>query len=183
MDTLITSKFKVTHTLFELIKWNPYEQARTILESIINKLGDPDYKVASRIIYDIKNYLVSCPKLKMDVLLEIERLVSRPNINQRAQYYGFCCMNQFILKRHDTDVANRLLVIYFSFFKKFIKNKEIDTRMLNALLTGVNRSYKYAKMNHEEIEKNLNMLFKLVHVTSFNVSIQALMLLNQVRRL
>ena len=52
--------------------------------------------------------------------------------------------------------------------------------MLNALLTGVNRAYKYAKMNHEEIDKNLNTLFKLVHVTSFNVSIQALMLLNQV---
>ena len=35
-------------------------------------------------------------------------------------------------------------------------------------------------MNNEEIDKNLNTLFKLVHVTSFNVSIQALMLLNQV---
>ena len=52
--------------------------------------------------------------------------------------------------------------------------------MLNALLTGVNRAYKYAKMNHEDIDNNLNTLFKLVHVTSFNVSIQALMLLSQV---
>ena len=84
---------------------------------LINKLGDPEYKVASRIIYDVKNYLVKCPKMKMDVLLEIERLVSRPNINERAQYYGFCCMNQFVLKRHDNEVANRLLLIYFSFFK------------------------------------------------------------------
>jgi ribosome biogenesis protein MAK21 len=35
-------------------------------------------------------------------------------------------------------------------------------------------------VDHDEIDKNLNTLFKLVHVTSFNVSIQALMLLNQV---
>ena len=35
-------------------------------------------------------------------------------------------------------------------------------------------------MDHDEIDKNLNTLFKLVHVTSFNISIQALMLLNQV---
>ena len=35
-------------------------------------------------------------------------------------------------------------------------------------------------MNHEEIDSNLNTLFKIVHVTNFNVSIQALMLLNQV---
>jgi ribosome biogenesis protein MAK21 len=36
------------------------------------------------------------------------------------------------------------------------------------------------KVNHEEIDKNINTLFKIVHVTNFNVSIQALMLLNQV---
>lgn len=179
-DTLATTKFKVTTTLFDLITANPYEQLRVILETIVNKLGDPEYKVASRIIYDIKNYLAKCSKMKMDVLVEIERLVSRQNINQRAQYYGFCCMNQYVLKRTDTEVANRLLLIYFSFFKKFIKTKEIDSRMLGALLTGVNRAYKFAKMDNDEIDKNLNTLFKLVHVTSFNVSMQALMLLNQV---
>lgn len=58
----------------------------------------------------------------MDVLVEIERLVSRANINQRAQYYGFCCINQFVLKKQDTEVANRLLLIYFSFFKVNLAN-------------------------------------------------------------
>jgi hypothetical protein len=30
-------------------------------------------------------------------------------------------MNQYVLKRNETDVANRLLLVYFSFFKvKFI---------------------------------------------------------------
>ena len=72
----------------------------------------------------------------LDTLLEIERLIYRPNISEKAQYvvllsfksfsfksnfliryYGFCCMNQFTLTRHDQDIANRLLIIYFSFFK------------------------------------------------------------------
>ena len=35
-------------------------------------------------------------------------------------------------------------------------------------------------MNNEELDKNLNTLFKLVYVTSFSVSLQALMLLSQV---
>lgn len=100
---------------------------------LINKLGDPEYKVASRIIYDVKNYLVKCPKMKMDVLLEIERLVSRPNINERAQYYGFCCMNQFVLKRHDNEVANRLLLIYFSFFKVSLAQVMSNDTYLNVL--------------------------------------------------
>ena len=55
-DTLATTKFKCAGTLFELIAANPCEQSRVILEALINKLGDPDYKVAARIIYDIKNY-------------------------------------------------------------------------------------------------------------------------------
>ena len=36
------------------------------------------------------------------------------------------------------------------------------------------------QVDHSEIDNNLNLLFKLVHVTSFNVSLQVLMLLNQV---
>lgn len=35
-------------------------------------------------------------------------------------------------------------------------------------------------MENDELDNNLNTIFKLVHITSFNVSLQALMLLNQV---
>ncbi len=35
-------------------------------------------------------------------------------------------------------------------------------------------------MKNQDIDENLNTLFKLVHITSFSVSLQALMLLNQV---
>ena len=55
--------------------------------------------------------------MKEAVLSELERFAYRPNINQRAQYYAFCCMSQFILNKQDIPVANRLLLIYFSFFK------------------------------------------------------------------
>jgi hypothetical protein len=41
--------------LIELVKANT-EQDRFILEIIVNKLGDPDYQVASRIIYHLNNY-------------------------------------------------------------------------------------------------------------------------------
>jgi ribosome biogenesis protein MAK21 len=61
-----------------------------------------------------------CPKIKLDVISEIERLVSRQNIGQRAQYYGFCCLSQVVLNRQDAEIANRLMIIYFSFFKVFL---------------------------------------------------------------
>jgi ribosome biogenesis protein MAK21 len=55
----------------------------------------------------------------MDFIKELERLVCRQNIKEKAQFYGFCCLNQIVLTRTETQVANRLLLIYFSFFKVF----------------------------------------------------------------
>jgi hypothetical protein len=39
-----------------LLAHNHFEQQKIILEVVINKLGDPDYQVASRIIYLTKNF-------------------------------------------------------------------------------------------------------------------------------
>ena len=58
-DTLANTKFKVASVFFELINANQHEQHRLILETVVNKLGDPDYHVASRIIYMTKNFCKS----------------------------------------------------------------------------------------------------------------------------
>jgi len=179
-DQIAATKTKMISTIVDLLAASKVEQEKHLIEILINKLGDPDYQVASKVVHETKKILFKDEKKKLDLLYEVERLVCRQNIGEKAQYYGFCCMNQIVLTRKDNEVANRLLVVYFSFFKKYIKNKEVDNRMLGAILTGVNRAYKYAKMNHEEIDNNLNTLFKIVHVATFNVSIQALLLLNQV---
>lgn len=43
-------------TLFDLIRANQHEQEKFIVEMIVNKLGDPDYQVAAKIVYNVKNY-------------------------------------------------------------------------------------------------------------------------------
>ncbi len=43
-------------TLFDLIRANQHEQEKLIVEMIVNKLGDPDYQVAAKIVYNVKNY-------------------------------------------------------------------------------------------------------------------------------
>jgi ribosome biogenesis protein MAK21 len=55
-DTLETTKNKVAGTLFDLITSNSFEQQKLLYEMLVNKLGDPDYKVASKIVYHINNY-------------------------------------------------------------------------------------------------------------------------------
>ncbi|GAV61402.1 CBF domain-containing protein [Cephalotus follicularis] len=59
---------------------------------------------------------------------------------------------------------------------------ELDSRLLSALLTGVNRAFPFVSSNEADdiIEVQTPMLFQLVHSKNFNVGVQALMLLDKI---
>lgn len=59
---------------------------------------------------------------------------------------------------------------------------ELDSRLLSALLMGVNRAFPYVSRNEADdvIEVQTPMLFHLVHSVNFNVGVQALMLLHHI---
>ncbi|CAD5194896.1 unnamed protein product [Musa acuminata subsp. malaccensis] len=61
-------------------------------------------------------------------------------------------------------------------------NIEMDSRLLSALLTGINRAFPFIASDDAEsiIEIQTPVLFKLVHSKNFNVGVQALMLLYQI---
>ncbi|CAG8583319.1 4929_t:CDS:10 [Diversispora eburnea] len=68
--------------------------------------------------------------------------------------------------------------------KKKVNNKiEIDdavnSKLVAALLTGVNRAYKFAQVDHSVYEAHLNILYRITYIGTFNISIQALMLIYQ----
>ncbi|KAI9160002.1 hypothetical protein LWI28_004150 [Acer negundo] len=59
---------------------------------------------------------------------------------------------------------------------------EMDSRLLSALLTGINRAFPYVSSSEADdiIEVHTPMLFKLVHSNNFNVGVQALLLLDKI---
>jgi len=59
---------------------------------------------------------------------------------------------------------------------------ELDSRLLSALLTGVNRALPYVASSEVDdiVEVQTPILFRLVHAENFNVGVQALMLLFQI---
>ncbi|XP_027098858.2 protein SLOW WALKER 2-like [Coffea arabica] len=59
---------------------------------------------------------------------------------------------------------------------------EMDSRLLTALLTGVNRAFPFVSSDESDkiIETQTPILFQLVHSRSFNVGVQALMLLDKI---
>ncbi|XP_067240807.1 CCAAT/enhancer-binding protein zeta isoform X2 [Chanodichthys erythropterus] len=180
-DTVQTTKMRSLLTAYELLCNQP-EQEKMLLVQIVNKLGDPEYKIASKASHLLETVLHKHPNMKTVVCCEVERLIFRSNISAKAQYYAACFLNQIILSHEETDLAARLITIYFTFFNACIKKKDIESKMLSALLTGVNRAYPYAKIGDENVCKQLDTLFKVVHVVRFNTAVQALMLLFQVMR-
>lgn len=106
----------------------------------MNKLGDPSQKVASKAVYCLTQLLRHHPNMKGVVLLEVEKLLFRPNVSTKAQYYGVCYLSQFYLSHDSTDVAKRLIDVYFSFFKACIKKVNIFLGILCSTL-GIKNLY------------------------------------------
>lgn len=179
-DTVEAVKAKSISTMYELLVNKP-ELEQKLLSQLVNKLGDPDYKVASKVVHWLKNLVKVHAQMKEVVVTEVEQLLYRPNISSKTQYYCICFLNQLLLSSRESNLAAKLITIYFKFFNLCMKKKkDTSDKILNALLTGVNRAYPYSKVDDAKVNEQMDLLFKVIHQSTFNTGLQAMMLLKQV---
>ncbi|GAA5873070.1 hypothetical protein JCM3774_000328 [Rhodotorula dairenensis] len=57
---------------------------------------------------------------------------------------------------------------------------DVDSKLVAAVLTGINRAFPYAKLDDAAFKRRLDTLFRITHQSTFNVSIQALLLIFRV---
>ncbi|XP_076990111.1 CCAAT/enhancer-binding protein zeta [Tamandua tetradactyla] len=178
-DSLAATKIRALTVAHELLCNKP-EEEKALLVQVVNKLGDPQNRIATKASHLLETLLCKHPNMKGVVCSEVERLLFRSNISPKAQYYAICLLNQMVLSNEESDLASKLITLYFCFFRTCIKKKDIESKMLSALLTGVNRAYPYAQTGDDKVREQLDTLFKVLHVVNFNTCVQALMLLFQV---
>ncbi|CAB4492463.1 CBF-domain-containing protein [Rhizophagus irregularis] len=204
-DVVIYVKLQILGIIFTLFMEKP-EQESNLLKLLVNRLGDNERKVASKASYLIDQIFPKHPHMKKIVIQEIEQLILLPTANRHAQYYGIIALSRIILAKRDTEVANKLIDIYFVLFAKLLEKKDkeikkskisysktknkdnnvtefedaVDSKMIAALLTGINRAYNFAQINNTVYEKYLDVLYRITYVGTFNISIQALMLIYRV---
>lgn len=178
-DTVDVNREAAMSVMTDLLIGNA-EQEHKLLGLIVNKIGDPSSKIGSKVIFCLNKLLHEHPNMKLVVLREVEKLLFRKNVAQRAQYYAICLLSQFLLRKDDEEIASTLIEVYFAFFKACLKKGEPDSRMMAAILTGVNRAYPFAKLNSNILHNHIDSVYKVVHIGSFNVSLNALNLLYQV---
>lgn len=86
------------------------EQSRTwcvqegkLLSGVVNKLGDPSRKVASKAGYLLASLLQEHPVMKVVVVAEVQRFLFRQGLQERARYYGVIFLNQMVLSHHESQ--------------------------------------------------------------------------------
>ncbi|RHY34311.1 hypothetical protein DYB32_001289 [Aphanomyces invadans] len=156
------------------------EQENVLLTMLVNKLGDPDRKVASFVLHQLQELLKVHPLMKRVVVDDVERLLTR------AKYNAVLFLNQMYLSVSDADLATHLIKVYFGLFSKEVHRDQgkadtgLERKLLSALLVGVNRSFPYAKCTSADFQDEIDTMFRVVHTAHFSTSVQALMLLFQV---
>eukprot|EP00743_Colponemidia_sp_Colp-15_P004908 GILK01005290.1.p1 GENE.GILK01005290.1~~GILK01005290.1.p1 ORF type:complete len:894 (-),score=206.64 GILK01005290.1:141-2822(-) len=178
-DTLAHTKSSMIKSIFDLLSKKP-EQEKVLLAALANKLGDPDRKMASKVSYLLSLLVQEHPGMKLVVVKEVEQLLFRSNVAKKAQYYAVIFLNQLILTKQDAQLAQRLIKIYFALFKSAVASGDVESKLMSALLSGVNRAFPFTPKDDASFDEQTDMLFKLAHTGNFNTRIQALSLLFQV---
>ncbi|CAJ0937314.1 unnamed protein product, partial [Mesorhabditis belari] len=162
VETAILRSVKI---ISNLLAERPEAEAQ-LLTSLVNKLGHPNYKVGARIAHLLEGVCARQPAMKQVVVTEVERLVYRKNINDRGHLYAATFLSQLPFSRHDPELA-----------------VQTEPRLLRILLTASNRAFPFAKAKAESLVSDIDTLYKLMHTSTFTVSLQTLKLLFQVLEL
>lgn len=131
-DEVEYARSRAVSYVYELLKEKP-EQESNLLRLLVNKLGDPEKKIASRASYLLLQLQISHPLMKGIIISSIEdELLLRPGQSLHAKYYAINTLNQTILSLKEETVARRLLDIYFDLFVTLLKKPEPDTKPKDA---------------------------------------------------
>jgi ribosome biogenesis protein MAK21 len=181
-DAISYFKSNALKTVAELLT-EKKEQEAALLSTLVNKLGDPQGKIASKAQFLLSQLVTTHEALKGVVVREVRQFLIRSNLSTQAQYFAVVFLNQITLSSKLKAVAADLINTYFTLFELCSKRGQLDTRLLSAILTGINRAFPYTEGDaavQQDLEKRADALFHIVHTGSFNASVQALVLLQHV---
>ncbi|CAF9923969.1 MAG: hypothetical protein GOMPHAMPRED_003504 [Gomphillus americanus] len=123
-DEITYARLRSVDYIFDLLKEKP-EQETNLLHLLINKLGDPDKQVASRVSSHLVQLQIPHPFMKSVIISAIEAdILFKPGATWHGKYYAIITLNQTVLNSGQQDVVKRLLDIYFSLFLSLLSDRQ-----------------------------------------------------------
>jgi ribosome biogenesis protein MAK21 len=194
-DGVEQQKIQALRSAAILLKSVPEGEA-ILLQMIVNKLGDPGKKPASSAGHELHKILKQHPVMQVVIAREVQQLVHRPHLSSRALYCCIIFLNQLRLDRNEAksegpgkmSLPASLISTYFRLFELAVKKPTskkdensaeagMQSRLLSALLTGVNRAHPYLPAKDQKLEEHVDSLYRVVHTAPPAACTQALLLL------
>lgn len=170
-----TSKEEKLHALRmagNLLRQRPHAEAN-LLSLVVNKLGD--MQVAATASNELFVTLEEHSAMQTIVAREVQQLAHRPGLAPKALSNCLNFLNQLTL-RQGTELPGSLMRTYLS----LLKVAQGQSRLLSALLMGVNRARVYVK-DDSQIQEHIDQLYQIVHQAPPAAATQALLLLFHVQ--
>lgn len=162
-DALLFVRSKSCQVIFDLLVTKP-EQEQNLLNLLVNKIGDQEKKVSSKIVFLLSQVLVKHPAMKSILVHYVEQFVFKSSVSLKAQYYSITFLNQIVLSNSpsDVEVAKKLVSLYFTLFDKFAGDKKkylsavSKMKLPAATRKKINRKQKLRNEKKKELSKESN---------------------------
>ncbi|KAH8293940.1 hypothetical protein KR054_006776 [Drosophila jambulina] len=166
----------------KLLAYAP-EKEQLLLTMLVNKLGDPIAKVASKALHHLSEVAQRHPNMCGVIVAEAEKLLFRNNISERAQHFALCFLSS-IAPSGRPEVCTKLVNICFALFKVLVQKGAVNNRTMQAILRCLQKAIVEAQpakdSNGELLTKEMqDTIYRLVHLADIRVSVQTLGLLLQ----
>lgn len=120
-DQVQNGRERAMRILYELALSYKFDYTETILVLLVNKLGDPQRKVASRVVYYLQSIVEKYDELTLPVVKAIQNAATQPKApNDKAAFYGLTFFSQVRLNDTSPEVTNVLLSTYQYFLELFL---------------------------------------------------------------
>jgi ribosome biogenesis protein MAK21 len=126
-DTMDYMKRAAIQCMFELLLAAP-EGEQLLMTTLVNKLGDPDRKVASKVVYLLGKLLEEHPGMKLPIVSQVETMLFQLHLTDRAQFFCAVFLSQILFDDEDEALARKLLDVYFAMFKIVMSRKPNSTK-------------------------------------------------------
>lgn len=166
-------------TAASLLKAKPEQEGRW-LAMVVNKLGDPEGSVSASAVRALCGVLDAHRAMTAVVCGEVQSFASRPNLDGAALYKAITFLSQVYLSPELEAVADSLVEAYLALFAHQVARGGLKTKLLSALLTGLNRALPYVSKRCLDDKQALDALFLASHTATYSARVQALSLVERV---
>lgn len=159
-----------------------------LLSMLVNKLGDPVKEVASKALHHLTEVSLKHPAMCGVIANETEKFLFRNNITEHAQHFALCFLSQ-LAPHGNLNVCTKLVNICLSFFKIVVKNGQINSKTMQAILLCLKNSISDVVTANRDnpgtdsgfmSKETQDTIYRLVQFANINVSLQTLALLLQI---